>query len=149
MIIACSLNNLLLHGVYSSMIMFNLICQINLSMLPTYAGAGEILLHSSSLNNVACRTYPLAFYCRATGSLNGLFWSLNDSVIHEYTAFDNKRVDFHNETNSYSALYRNVRGPDIHESNLVFLDLPRASFFKITCIFAGSDKSMNITVIGE
>ena len=106
-------------------------------------------LYSSSLNDVVCRTNPLAFYCRATGSLNGLFWSLNDSVIHEYTAIDDKRVYFHNETNSYSVLYRNVRGPDIHESKLVFLDLPQAPLFKIACSFAGSAKSMIITIIGE
>ena len=98
---------------------------------------------------MACRSYPLAFYCRAIGSLNGLFWSLNDSIIHEYTPFDDKRVDFDNETNSYSALYQSISGPDIRESILVFLDLPPAPFFKITCSFAGSDKSMNIIVAGE
>ena len=109
-----------------------------------------IQLHSSSLTNVACRSYPLAFYCRANGSLNGLFWSLNDGVIHDYPGIEiNKKVDFHNATNSYSALYRNVRGPDIHESKLYFLDLPQVQVFKITCSFAGSDMSMNITVVGK
>ena len=106
-------------------------------------------LYSSALNDVVCRTYPLAFYSRATGSLNGLFWYLNDSVIHEYTAIDNRRVKFHNETNSYSALYQSVTGPDIHESKLVFLDLPQVPLFKIACLFAGSAKSMIITIIGE
>jgi len=112
-------------------------------------GYGSVELKSSSLNNVGCPTYPLAFYCKATGSLNGLFWSLDDSVIHRYTPFDDQKIYFDNETNSYSAIYRNIRGPNIYESELLFISLPQTSAFKIACAFAGTYDSMIVTVMGE
>ena len=96
-----------------------------------------------------CPNQHVAFYCNASGALNDFIWSLDDVVIHEYRSTATECIQHNRMTSTFSVLFRNITSAQVHESELIFTNLPSGSTFKVTCTLGRDAVSLTTKILGK